>query len=51
MIDSGRGRRCGDEWVRGLGLGFTNHVVTRGLWDVCLCLCSGGMGGAGGSVA
>ena len=27
----------GCEWMRGLGLGFTNHVGTGGLLDVCLC--------------
>ena len=26
----------GAEWVRGLGLGFTNPVGTGELWDVCL---------------
>ena len=26
----------GDEWIRGLGLGFTNPVGTGGVWDVCL---------------
>ena len=25
------------EWMRGLGLGFTNHVRTGRLLDVCLC--------------
>ena len=32
-----RGRR-GGEWMRGLGLGFTNPVGTGGVLDVCLCL-------------
>ena len=27
----------GGEVVRGLGLGFTNHVATGGVLDVCLC--------------
>ena len=28
----------GDEWVRELGLGFTNPVGDRGsVWDMCLC--------------
>ena len=27
----------GGEWMRGLGLGFTNHVGTGGVLDVCLC--------------
>ena len=26
----------GGEWMRGLGLGFTNPVGTGGVWDVCL---------------
>ena len=36
----GSGRRVwrGGEWMRGLGLGFTNPVRTGGLLDVCLCL-------------
>ena len=38
-----RGGGC--EWLRGLGLGFTNPVVTRGM---CVCLGCGGMGGVGG---
>ena len=28
----------GGEWVRGLGLGFTNPEGTGGMWDVCLCV-------------
>ena len=28
----------GGEWIRGFGLGFTNHVETRGVLDVCLFL-------------
>ena len=38
-------------WVRGYGLGFINHVVTGGAWDVCLgfdCGCVGGVGGGSG---
>ena len=27
----------GGEWMRGLGLGSTNHVGTGGVLDVCLC--------------
>ena len=38
----------GGEWIRGLGLGFTNHVVTRGVLDVCLG-CSG-VGGVCGKL-
>ena len=26
----------GDEWVTGLGLGFTNSGGTWGKWDVCV---------------
>ena len=33
--------------MRGLGLWFTNPVGTRGVWDVCLCLGCGGVGGVG----
>ena len=36
------------EWMRGLGLGFTNPVGRGGLLDVCLCLGCGGVGGVGG---
>ena len=39
----------GGEWMRGLGLGFTNYVGTWGVLDVCLCLGCGGVGGVGGS--
>ena len=38
----------GDEWTRGLDLGFTNPVGTGGVLDVCLCLGCGGVGGVGG---
>ena len=43
-------RGGGGEWMRGLGLGFTNPVQTRGVLEVCLCFgfgCSG-VGGVGG---
>ena len=40
-------RRCG-EWMRGLGLGFTNPVGTWGAFDVCHCLGCGGVAGVGG---
>ena len=40
--------REGGEWMRGLGLGFTNPVGTGGLLDVCVCLGCGGVGGVGG---
>ena len=32
------------EWMRGLGLGFTNPVGTGGVLDVCLCFGCGGLG-------
>ena len=35
----------GGEWMRGLGLGFTNPVGTGGVLDVCLCFGCGGVGG------
>ena len=36
------------EWMRELGLGFTNPVGTGGVLDMCLCFGGGGMGGVGG---
>ena len=33
------------EWIRVLGLGFTNHVRTGGVMHVCLCLGCSGVGG------
>ena len=33
--------------MRGLGLGFTNPVGTRGVWGMCLCLDCGGVEGSG----
>ena len=50
MYVFGSGRRGGEEgeWMRGLGLGFTNPVGTGGVLDVCLCFCCGGVGGVGG---
>ena len=38
----------GGEWMRVLGLGFTNPVGTGEVLAVCLCLGSGGVGGVGG---
>ena len=38
----------GGEWMRELGLGFTNPVETGGVLDVCLCFSSSGVGGVGG---
>ena len=37
----------GSEWIRGLGLGFTNHVGTGRVWELCLCLGCGGVGFVG----
>ena len=33
---------------RGLGLGFTHPVGTGRVWDVCLCVGCGRVGGVGG---
>ena len=38
----------GGEWMRELGLGFTNAVWTGGVLDMCLCFGCGGVGGVGG---
>ena len=38
----------GGEWMRGLGLDFTNLVGTGGVLDVCLCFGCGGVGGVCG---
>ena len=38
----------GGEWMRELGLGFTNPVGTVGVLDMCLCFGCGGVGGVGG---
>ena len=38
----------GGEWMRGLGLGFTTHMGTRGVLDVCLGFGCGGVVGVGG---
>ena len=35
----------GGEWMRGLGLGFTNPVGIKGVLDVCLWFGCGGVGG------
>ena len=42
--------RCGvggerGEWMRELGLGFTNPLGTGGVLDMCLCFGCGGVGG------
>ena len=49
MYVFGLGRRGWrwDEWMRGLGLSFTNPVGTGGVLDVCLCFGCGGVGGVG----
>ena len=33
------------EWMRELGVGFTNPVWTGGVLDMCLCFGCGGVGG------
>ena len=38
----------GGEWMRELGLGFTNPRGTGGVLDMCLCFGCGGVGGVGG---
>ena len=38
----------GGEWMRELGLGFTNPVGTGEVLDMCLCFGCGGVGGVGG---
>ena len=38
----------GSEWMRELGLGFTNLVGTGGVLDTCLCFGCGGVGGVDG---
>ena len=38
----------GGEWMRELGLGFTNPLGTGRVLDMCLCFGCGGVGGVGG---
>ena len=38
----------GGEWMRELGLVFTNPLGTGGVLDMCLCFGCGGVGGVGG---
>ena len=45
----GRVGGVGGEWVRRLGLGFTNPGETGGKWDMCVCF-GCGVGGVGGRV-
>ena len=45
---SGRCVWRGGEWIRELGLGFTNPVGTGGVLDMWLCFGCGGVGGVGG---
>ena len=47
MYVFGSGRH-GWEWMRGLGLCFTNPVGTEEVLDVCLCFGCGGVGRVGG---
>ena len=37
----------GGEWMRELGLGFTNPLGTGGVLDMGLCFGCGGVGGVG----
>ena len=37
----------GDEWIKGLGLGFTNHVGPGRVLYVCLCLGNSDAGNVG----
>ena len=48
MFSSGGVGGEGGVWLRGLGLGLINPVVTGGVLDVCLCLVWDGVGGVGG---
>ena len=44
VIGSGRCGCRGGEWIRELGLGFTNPVeLYRGVLDMCLCFGCGGV--------
>ena len=48
VVGSGRRGWSWAEWMRGLGLDFTNRVGTEGVLDACLCFGCGGVGGVGG---
>ena len=45
MFGSGLCGWRGGEWMRELGLGFTNPLGTGGVLDMCLCFGCGGVGG------
>ena len=47
-LDRGGVSGEGGEWMRELGLGFTNPVGTGGVLDMCLCFGCGGVGGVCG---
>ena len=47
VFGSGRCGWKGGEWMRELGLGFSNPVGTGGVLDMCLCFGCGGVGGWG----
>ena len=38
----------GGEWMREMGLSFTNPLGTGGVLDMCLCFGCGGVSGVGG---
>ena len=48
LFGSGRRGWRGGEWMRGLGLGFTNSVGRGRVLDVCLCFGCCGVSGVGG---
>ena len=48
MFVRGVGGEGGGEWMRELGLGFTNSVGTGRVLDMCLYFGCGGVGGVGG---
>ena len=48
VFGSGGVGGVGGEWMRGLGLGFTNAVETGRVLDVSLCFRCGGVGGVCG---
>ena len=46
-LNRGRVGGEGGEWMRGLGLGFTDPLGTEIVLDVCLCLGCSGEGSVG----